>query len=70
MASEHEHHELTDFQNGAIVEGCKFSMQAKVACHGRVDGSCVGKRSIQYSKVQFSDNDKILPEVHSASGDC
>ena len=29
MVSEHEHHELTDFQNGAI-EGCKFSRQVKV----------------------------------------
>jgi hypothetical protein len=32
MASEHEHHELTDFQKGSIVKGLKFSIQAEVTC--------------------------------------
>ena len=31
MVQEHERHELTDFQKGEIVEGCKFSSHAEIA---------------------------------------
>ena len=31
MASEHECYELTEFQKGAIVEGCKLAKQAEDA---------------------------------------
>ena len=56
MASEHEHHELTDFQKGAIVEGCKFSTQAEVARDLSLAPQTVSSFLSRYEKRKSVDN--------------
>ena len=56
MASEHERHELTDFQNGAIVEGCKFSTQAKVAHDLNLAPQTVSSFLSRYDQRKSADN--------------
>ena len=56
MASEHERHELTDFQKGAIVEGCKFSTQAKVAHDLNLAPQTVSSFLSRYDQRKSADN--------------
>src|SRR5579859_4894306 len=56
MASEHERHELTDFQKGAIIEGCKFSMQAEVARDLNLATQTVSNFLSRYDQSESADN--------------
>lgn len=56
MASEHKRYELTDFQKGAIVEGCKFSKQAEVARDLHLPPQTVSSFLSRYNKRKSADN--------------
>ena len=53
MASEHERHELTDFQKG---EGCKFSIQAEVAHDLNLAPQMVSSFLSRYDQYESADN--------------
>ena len=56
MASEHEHYELTDFQNSAIVEGCGFSTQVEGACDLNLSHQTVSSFLSPYDEWKSTEN--------------
>ena len=56
MASEHKRHELTDFQKGAIIKGCKFSTQAEVARDLNLAPQTVSRFLSHYDQCESADN--------------
>ena len=56
MAMEPQRHELTDFQKGEIVEGCKLAMQAEVARDLKIPRQTVSSFLSCYYQRQSPDN--------------
>ena len=56
MAMEPQRHELTDFQKGEIVEGCKLATQAEVARDLKIPRQTVSSFLSRYDQRQSPDN--------------
>ena len=56
MALEHEHHELTEFQNGQIVEGPKFSLSSKIARDLNIPRQTIDSFLSHYDQREIPDN--------------
>ena len=56
MAMEPQCHELTDFQNGEIVEGCKLATQAEVAHDLKIPRQTVSSFLSHYDQWQSPNN--------------
>src|SRR5271169_3268442 len=56
MPTEPRRHELTDFQKGEIVEGCKLAKQAEVARDLKIPRQTVSSFLSRYDQRQSADN--------------